>query len=341
MAHLEAIRQMARASGLELIGRREDAERWTAETDALTSTPVGVTHSSIDYQISYFNERYDDVDDLSFLLVKDGHTLLAVAGLSASKEGTISLGLDECPVFVERPSDLSDSEVGSLGIFFRALQSGEGATDFFLRLKMGESLDRFGVDLVQIYAVREVLFSYMLDPVETVRLSLRNLRKGHRSAVRSPRAKELRSWLVSSDQDAAFRAFRNLHKEVSGRVTRGDETWSKQLEAVLSRNSLIFLVEKDGDLVGGALVDLSVAEASYAVGVYDRGLMASGYPLGHVVQTEILRCLSDLGIRRYLIGEQRRQRNLSDEKLANIDSFKRGFGGSTETSLLLSSRQKG
>lgn len=338
MAHLEAIRQLTRASGLELIGRHEDAERWTAETNALTPTPVIATHASIDYMISYFDEHYDDVDDLSFLLVKGDRTLLAVAGLSASREGTISLGLDENPVLVVRPNDLSDSDVSSLGKFFRALQSAEGSIDLYLRLKVGESLDKFGTDLVQICDVREVLFSYILDPVETVQLNLKNFRKGHRSAVRSPRAKELRAYLASSDHAAAFRAFRNLHKQVSGRVTRGNETWSKQLEAVLSRSSLIFLVEKDGDPVGGALVDLSVAEASYAVGVYDRGLMASGYPLGHVVQTEILRCLSDLGVRRYLIGQQRRQRDLGDTKLSGIDTFKRGFGVSAEPSLLLSLR---
>jgi FemAB family protein len=131
---------------------------------------------------------------------------------------------------------------------------------------------------------------------------------------------------MDSEAPKIWNEFRNLHKHVSGRVTRSEVTGSLQYEAVVNGTAfLIYLRNEQSKIIGGQLFYLSSYESVYAVGIYNRAFFDK--PLGHVVQLLAISRLKTLGVRRHKLGTRTYTSDFqapSNKELA-ITEFKRGF----------------
>jgi FemAB family protein len=149
-------------------------------------------------------------------------------------------------------------------------------------------------------------------PYERIRA---NIRKSYRSLIQSGK-KEYDTILGMNVEP-----LHKLHIEVAGRITRGDETWERQQEAVDAGEAfLVYLLDKADCIVGGALFHRSRDEAAYAVGVYRRELHDA--PLGHLVQAFAIEHMQVLGLRWYYLGLRAYEAN---EKELQIAHFKEGW----------------
>jgi FemAB family protein len=160
-------------------------------------------------------------------------------------------------------------------------------------------------------------------------LSIGDLRKSIRKSYKPLVSSGLKDWDVTVLDhycEKTWNRFRELHKSVSGRVTRPIETWNMQHNAIESGDAfLVYVSGRDGEMVGGGLFDMSGNEANYSVATYKKSL--SDQPLGHLVQYHALLTLKDKGRSRYYIGSRFYREDLPGvtEKQVNISSFKAGF----------------
>ena len=152
-----------------------------------------------------------------------------------------------------------------------------------------------------------------------------SIRKSYKPLISSG----LKQWaieLMDERNDVIWQEFRRLHLQVSGRVTRSDETWENQHRSIETGNEiLIYLRNSDNRMVGGGLFNLTKDEGSYSVGVYDRSLFDK--PLGHVVQFKAIEEMKNRGLRWYSIGKRfyRTDTPIPTQKEISISEFKHGF----------------
>lgn len=138
---------------------------------------------------------------------------------------------------------------------------------------------------------------------------------------------------------ALFNEFRLLHKQVSGRVTRSQETWDLQEKAVNANEAVLFTSrDASGKLVGASLFSMSHDEAVYGVGVYDRSLFDK--PISHVLQWEAIKYLKSQGIKWYKIGRRFYPADQPTDKELNISYFKEGFASHMLTELIIDNQMK-
>ena len=132
--------------------------------------------------------------------------------------------------------------------------------------------------------------------------------------------------MLDSINEDIWQEFKKLHLQVSGRVTRSDETWSIQHQDIVHQKAfLVSLKNSAGDMVGGGLFNFSSMEGVYAVGAYDRSLFDK--PLGHVVQYRAIEELKKRDVKWYKIGTRPYSSDAPTptDKEISIGKFKQGF----------------
>lgn len=156
----------------------------------------------------------------------------------------------------------------------------------------------------------------------------REVRKGHRSAIRAGQKRlEPRIWCGAID-DAEFDAYRSLHALAAGRVTRGAETFEAMKRWIRDGNGLLVGARADGQWVGFVYFILYKSAAYYA-SACNHPEAAASMPIGHLLVWEAIRSCRARGIELVEMGPQAAGVAGADAKLASISLFKRGFGGFT------------
>ena len=139
--------------------------------------------------------------------------------------------------------------------------------------------------------------------------------------------------------EECFEQFRELHREVSGKITRSERTWNIQKEAVLNtKDFLVMLYNSEYRLIGGALFSTTGSACSYSVGAYRRELYDQ--PVSHISQWLAIKHMKASGMRRYYIGTRAYAGdwNHPDEKEIAIGFFKEGFATSIYPGVILEYR---
>ena len=153
-----------------------------------------------------------------------------------------------------------------------------------------------------------------------------NYRKSYKPLI----SKSKKLWDVrvhdSSIDGHIWKEFMNLHKYVSGRVTRSKKTWEIQRQDILNGCAILVSIHKEcNEMVGAALITFSLHEARYDVGAYNRDLFDK--PIGHIAQHTAIEELKKRNIRFYKIGRKYFQNDIPNPspKEISISHFKEGF----------------
>jgi FemAB family protein len=161
-------------------------------------------------------------------------------------------------------------------------------------------------------------------------MTLDEIRVGFRKSFRPLVTKGLASWdadVVTSRAPEVFEEFRELHRTVAGKVTRGPETWSLQHDALAASEAFLVTLRDKSDrrLVGAGYFNISRTDAVYSVGAYDRSLFH--LPLGHVVQYKAIEHMKVLGLKWYRLGARPYPADepAPSAKEEQIALFKQGF----------------
>jgi len=162
-------------------------------------------------------------------------------------------------------------------------------------------------------------------------LSTNDYRKYIRKSYRPLISSGYKSWETfimdgSNKNELIWKNFKNLHKKVSGKVTRSDATWSIQYNAISANNAfLVYIVDSNKKMVGGGLFDISADECNYGVGAYNRDLIDQ--PLGHMIQYHAIQEMKKRKIQWYRLGSRfyKEESMHVDKKRVSISNFTQGF----------------
>jgi FemAB family protein len=319
---------------ISFVFRWDKPNIWVEGVKQLNYYPVSLLPSMIDYQLACA-QRFDvcDTVDISIVLTLD-HKPCGFWSLSLTDaNGDVSIGskggLLEPPVLLPSLGRRKSSEINkrclmALRLFLEKLKQNQiVVVQEFLNSGIGisewhDQLMRKGASVLTTYDL-------FLD----LQPDLNKIKSGLRDSYKSLINTGYKIWevqIMDSEAPEIWNEFRNLHKQVSGRVTRSELTWSLQYEAVVNGTAfLVYLRNEQSKIIGGALFYFSRDESVYAVGAYDRTLFDK--PLGHVVQFHAISRLKTLGVRWHKLGTQTYASDFqaSSNKELAITEFKRGF----------------
>jgi len=335
MFALHEIVKIVEESGLSAQFRQNEKEDWDSVVNRGSNVPTVYAWDFLNYNTVYFHSFSESSTDISLILYHDNKPC-AVWPLvfdSSDKEPLKTVnklygGIVVPPLFVDNfPKKSQRSVIKSCFTFLNKMLevshgkcwrtnelSIEGSAGQWhqIALEMGATLDR-------------VNYEMYVDLSMTIEEIRGSIRKSFRPLVSSG----LKNWKVTvMDQycDNTWNKFRELHKNVAGRVTRSIDTWNIQHEAIKSGNAfLVYVSGSDGAIVGGGYFDMSVHECNYSVGSYDRRLFDQ--PLGHMIQYQAILTAKEKGRKTYYIGDRFYKEDLPNvtEKRVQISHFQQGF----------------
>lgn len=160
-------------------------------------------------------------------------------------------------------------------------------------------------------------------------MSIQEIRKYIRKSYRPLISLGQKKWNVSlMDQynEEIWNKFKTLHKNNAGRVTRSIDTWNIQHQAIKSGDAiLVYVLDKDGIMVGGGYFDMSVFQCSYSVGSYNKNF--TDQPIGHIIQYQAIITMKEKGRKMYYLGDRFYQEAppYVTRKQVDISYFKQGF----------------
>ena len=123
--------------------------------------------------------------------------------------------------------------------------------------------------------------------------------------------------------------FRQLHIRESGRETRSEESWRRQLEMVQAGEAFIVLGHLNGELVSSGFFMNSKTNCYYLSSASRRNLFEK--PLFHSLMWAAILHAKERGCKWFEVGEQlypnHPYQNPPTKKELGISVFKSGFGG--------------
>ena len=293
---------------------------------------ISYSHQSIDFQFAYQKGHGGDWEDLSVIIFWDNKPV-ALWPLSVSRREGITLisshGQPILPPFFPnsiKPKIQKQINKNCLDIVeILAKELGIDNLESSYSYNGLHSISNWHTQSMKRGAKCNVLHELYVDLQEDLSIIRSNFRSSYKSLINSG----LRIWGVNVlylADESIWREFRKLHLEVSGRITRSDETWKLQLSNIAEGKALlIYLNDDKGKMVGGGFFDFTRDEALYSVAAYDRSLFDK--PLGHVVQYRAIEEFKKRGLKWYKIGVRPYPADLNSptDKEISIGEFKEGF----------------
>lgn len=174
-----------------------------------------------------------------------------------------------------------------------------------------------------------VLETRVIDLTQPVEALWRDVRKGHKSAIKAgQKAFALEHW-VGRSADGEFQNYQELHALAAGRVTRSQATFDAMREWIRNGHGLLVGARQGARWIGFVYILMHQRGAFYA-SACNHPDTSSRLPVGHALLWEaILRCrerdieLLEMGLQTHVPP----QAQGAHDKLASISLFKRGFGG--------------
>ncbi|WP_445371140.1 FemAB family protein [Methylomonas sp. HW2-6] len=309
----------------------ENPGHWCNAAVRAEYLPVAYSRAMIDYQLAYWRGSGQPLFDLSLVLYQDKHpcgiwplSFVAADGVRLGSNGDALLP----PLFV---AGLTPN------VRKKLLQSCLDFVDTLARkfdIGQWQSLAAFenqsSVSEWQHLALcRGATVTCSYELFIDLHRSVAEIKSGFRKSYRPLVSLGAKLWQIAvldGRDDRVWDEFKNLHREVAGRVTRSDDSWRLQHAAVASGDAfLVYLRDGAQRMVGGGFFQVTRDEAVYAVAAYDRALFDK--PLGHAVQYRAIEEMKSRGVRWYKIGARPYPGDQPppSEKELRIAEFKQGF----------------
>ena len=320
-------------SSLEFKFRQSNEKAWQESCNKLSYCPIFYENIYIDYQLAYQRFHGGNWHDIS-ILIFNNHEAVGIWPLTFSFDGNVcNLTSNGSPIteplfFKNTPKKLVKSSTSK-------------CIDLMLKIKDIISLNEIlcfspflnninisnwqtlimerGASTIVDYN----LYINLLEPIEEIKS---NFRKSYKSLINPSKYNYSLAVMNASDDEAIWKSFQEFHINVSGRITRSQKTWDLQYLAIKKNKAfLVYLLDKNSNLIGGAYIMHSNTEGLYFSGVYDRSL--SHEPLSHIIQFQTIQELQSRGCSWYKLGHRHYQmdRIKPTEKELAISFFKEGF----------------
>jgi FemAB family protein len=325
-------------SGLTVKFKEKYNNDWVTVTNEAKYVPVDYVSYQSSYQYEYFRAINENLIDISVVIYYDHRAcgiwplLLDVNSSEPIKsKNNLYGGIVIPPLFVSTLQEkikrkIMKSCINTLNIILKKCCGECWRTNEVYDTNNGLG-QWHQIALINSAELDKVNCEMYVD----LKLSTKEYRKFVRKSYRPLISSGSKNWetfvMDSCNIDTSiWNKFKILHKNVSGRSTRSDETWNMQYNAIKHGDSfIVYIADSSEKMVGGALFDISKDECNYSVGVYDRELFDQ--PLGHMIQYRAIEEMKIKDISWYRLGTRlyKEESGFIDKKRVNISSFMQGF----------------
>lgn len=325
------LEKILQSNSLEFEFRINNEESWLSILDGMDFCPFVYSNYLKNYQLAYIGE--EKIHDLSIIIKLDSRPIgLFLLSLQVKENYILSsFGYEILnPVFLISASNKSRKKilkklVGSILGFLEYLKLKDVCFRDINFSDLGYGISEWHETLLQFQGIPRIEYSLYVDLDLTLEEIKSFFRKSYKPLINS--AKKLWNYeVIERPTKSIWNEFRDLHKKVSGRETRNNESWEIQFKTFESLTSFLVLLKNDeGELIGGGFFFHTRDEGIYSMGVYDRSLFDK--PLGHLVQIIAIEKFKERGIKRYNIGKRYFDfyNPEPSEKELSISDFKQGF----------------
>ena len=329
---IDVVKEIFNESGLSFFLRKSNSEYWNDIILNLKYVPISYTIKSLEYENYYSFSNSKDYLDISIIITSNNIAVgiwpltlsLKHKDFDLTSQGQKILS----PIFLENVNIKERKKLylkcyNSLKSLCNKYKVKEiKSLDIFVDKQINSVSDwhlLFLNDNAEI-SVNYAMFAYLSDGIEKYR---KNIRKSYKPLINQG----LKFWTVRklfNENKLVWLEFKKLHFKVSGSKTRSEETWQRQYQSILIGEAfLIYLLNDNNEMIGGAYFTLSKNEAVYSIGAYDRKLFDK--PIGHVIQYVAIEEFIQRKIDWYKIGLITNDKNKISEKNKSIQVFKNGF----------------
>lgn len=270
--------------------------------------------SYFEYNKVYLPERHYSVDSV---LISFNHEPLFLLPLIKSGNSCSVYGFPSGLIALNSKDYPGNDFVKSFSVFLRN------------KFKEGTLIFSPPESLLSEVASGIISSKMIMEASINLELSIDKILEGVRKSYRS-----LINWgkrnlnIVVYDQNNITKdimdSFRDLHAKVSGRVTRSEQTWDRQLSMIQNQEAYLVLGLYEEQLVTGVFIQEGLGQAFYGVGVSDRNLMVEKkLPLSHAPLMVAIEEAKKRGNLIFSMGQFDPEE--TDPKILSITRFKKGF----------------
>tara|TARA_Y200000002_G_scaffold376544_2_gene380563 strand:- start:8 stop:1054 length:1047 start_codon:yes stop_codon:yes gene_type:complete len=298
--------------------------------------PYEFSSSSIDYQIEYQKNLLESIQDLSFILSLNNQKYCFFYFSLITKKNKPYLISFNGPHANSIVSPLISKHITRtiekkiIKIFYNYLITlkKKNFNQIIIRESQCEnkSLSFFGNTLLSNNFNLNLLFISYLNITDIIYYQT-NIRKSYKSLINTT-LKKISYSIIDYDCKELY-LIKDLHKEISGKQTRSDKTWSMQFEEIINKGGFVINTYINKKICSASMFLYSCDEVIYASGAYKD---IDKLYLGHASQDIAIRKIISLNKRWYRIGEMPYSFYKMDHhsnKMKNIAKFKNGFSSDT------------
>ncbi len=332
---LKEIKKIIDDVGLDAEFRSVSNNKWSDIIDNGKDVPVFFMEHYVNYQNVVFNYLSKSSMDISLILSHDNKpcAIWPLVFDTADKEPIKSInnqygGVVIPPLFVKNFAKKSQRKVVKSCIDFlnKLVILSQGKCWRTNELSINKSLSQwYQIALEKGGLLDKVSYEMYLDLSMSLLETRKNIRKSYKPLISSGQ----KNWNVSvmdEYNEDIWNKFRELHKNVAGRITRPVESWNIQHQAIKEGKAfLVYILNADGMMIGGGYFDMSIFQCYYSVGSYDRKYIDQ--PIAHLIQYQAILTMKKKNRKMYYIGDRFYLEHLPHvtNKQVDISHFKQGF----------------
>jgi len=317
---------------IDCIYRKDNLVDWNKALYRLPYIPVAYSNASIDFHLAYQFGQGGQWLDIS-LILKHDKQLCGVWPLSFSLKDKVfcisSHGLPILPpLLVKNLSEKSRKtvikkclELLKVLCTLNNIPQWKSAESFAGQAEKG--LSQWHIQAMTKAAKADLRHEIFVDLSLEKELIKASFRKSYKSLISAGQ----RIWdvgVLANEDPEIWSEFHELYVYVAGRETRSTASWNVHYQAITKGDAfLVYLRNKNNDMVGGGFFNITRDEGVYGVGAYDRTLFDK--PLGHVVQYRAIEEMKFRGLCWYKVGAMVYSSESSTQKELSIAHFKKGF----------------
>ena len=286
---------------------------------------------------NYFSQRLKDegkiITEESYIMFWENEPVIAFRGATVETDGKVDLLAYEMPsISIENKKTLTTKTAKTFLEKFDKVMEKVNGFIWYRDFLINNELSKLSRHLLNNGARSTPLFSKTIDLINDKSTRKSSIRKSYKSLI---------NWGNRELQPKVFDAenitwelideFRQLHIRESGRETRSEESWRRQLDMVQAGEAFIVLGHLNGELVSSGFFMNSKTNCYYGMSASRRDLFDK--PLFHASMWTAILHAKDLGCKWFEVGEQLYPNHPSEKpptkKELGISEFKAGFGGQT------------
>lgn len=291
------------------------------------------TQSALNYYRQRPMDEGKDVDDRSFMLMRNDEPIACFLGAIVEGKGRKSLLAYEVPcVLVGSHANLSSNERRLIEKEFDAITHAVDGEIRYRDFMLEGKISMLSQYLLTHGARAKPTFSRVIDLKDDTSLLKSNIRKSYRSLINWG-MRELQPIVAGADRLTweMMDAFRQLHIHEAGRETRSVSSWKRQFEMVKADDAFVVFGHLNDALVSAGFFDCSKTNCYYGISASRRDLFDK--PLFHSLLWTAVLHAKKIGCRWFEVGDQVFPEHPTEPfptaKEQNISGFKSGFGGET------------